>query len=421
MGDSGVGTPTPMTNPTFRRLVTAWTVGNLADSALFLTLAVWMKDLTGSSSAAGLVLLALGAPVIVAPLIGLLADRVRRRPLLIGANLVGAAVASTLLAVGSSAELWIIYVVAFSYGSLGILNNAAQSGLLRDLLPDEQLDAANGILTTIDQGLRLATPAAGVAVYAAFGAHTVAVAVAGLLVVTAILLTATAVAESAPARRADGASFWSENLAGLRHLRSVPVLWRMLAVGAVAFGVIGSFDTLIFEIVEHGLDRSASFVAVLLSLQGAGAIVGGLSAARVLARRGALGTVGLALAVMATAVTIMTVAVLTVPVLPIVAAAMALAGVSVPWLIVAMTSTRLRLTPPALQGRAAAAMNVGLTVPQLASSAAGAGAIAVIDYRWIAALAAIVLFACAARLLLDRADATVDRAQDPDAPGTLVP
>ncbi|MBK5221334.1 MAG: MFS transporter [Acidimicrobiia bacterium] len=421
MGETGVGAPTPMANPTFRRLVAAWSVGNLADSALFLTLAVWMKDLTGSSSAAGLVFLALGAPVILAPPIGLLADRVRRRPLLIAANLTGAAVAATLLGVGSSSDLWVIYGVAFAYGSLGILNNAAQSGLLRDILPDEQLDAANGILTTIDQGLRIATPAGGVAVYAVLGAHALALVVGGLLMLTAILLTATRVVESAPDRRAEGSTFWSENLAGLRHLRSVPVLWRMIAVGAIAFGVIGSFDTLIFEIVEHGLDRSPSFVAILLSLQGAGSILGGLSAARVLRRRGALGTVGLALAVMGTAVMVMAVAVLTVPLLPVVAGAMFGAGVSVPWMIVAMTSTRVRLTPPQLQGRAAAAMNMGLTVPQLASSAAGAAIVTIVDYRWLAGAAAVVLLACAARLVLDRVEIAGSGAQEPYGQGTLVP
>lgn len=37
----------------FRRLLGGWTIGNLADSALYLTLAIWAKDLTGSSAAAG--------------------------------------------------------------------------------------------------------------------------------------------------------------------------------------------------------------------------------------------------------------------------------------------------------------------------------------------------------------------------------
>ena len=387
---------------TFRRLLGAWTIGNLADSALFLTLAVWTKDITGSSSAAGLVFLALGAPVLVAPLIGMLADRVRRRPLLVAANLVGAGSALALLAVETESQLWLVYVVAVTYGSLGQLNSAAQSGLLRDVLPDEQLDWANGLMTTVDQGLRVATPVIGVAIYATAGPDALVLGVATLLTLTAIALAAIRVTESAPEAAQAGASWWTENVAGFRHLREVDVLWQMLLVLAVAFGVIGAFDVLIFELVEHGLERPPEFVGVLLSLQGAGSILGGLTAAVLLARHGPLRTVGVALAVMGTAVSAVTLSLATVPLLGVVAGGMFLAGVSVPWVVVAIISTRIRLTPARLQGRAAAAMNVGMSVPQLTSSAAGAVLVTLVDYRWLAGTASLVLLALAVNLLAVR-------------------
>ena len=39
-----------------------WSVSVFGDWAIFIALGVWMKDLTGSNSAAGLVFFALGAP-----------------------------------------------------------------------------------------------------------------------------------------------------------------------------------------------------------------------------------------------------------------------------------------------------------------------------------------------------------------------
>ncbi|SDL36552.1 hypothetical protein [Nonomuraea jiangxiensis] len=54
-----------LASPPFRRLLGGWTIGNLADSALYLTMGVWAKDLSGSSSAAGLVFLSLAAPVVI--------------------------------------------------------------------------------------------------------------------------------------------------------------------------------------------------------------------------------------------------------------------------------------------------------------------------------------------------------------------
>ena len=62
----------------------------------------------------------------------------------------------------------------------------------------------------------------------------------------------------------------------------------------VAFGVVGLFDTVLFELVEHGLGRQPAFFGVLMSLQGAGSIVGGLTAARMLRWLGPARAVGVA-------------------------------------------------------------------------------------------------------------------------------
>ena len=51
------------------------------DTALWLAMGIWVKTLTGSNAAAGLVFFFATAPVLLAPLTGLLVDRVRRRPL----------------------------------------------------------------------------------------------------------------------------------------------------------------------------------------------------------------------------------------------------------------------------------------------------------------------------------------------------
>lgn len=56
--------------PAFRRLGLAWVFSNFGDSALYLTAAIWVKQLTGSDAAAGLVFAALGLPALLAPLTG---------------------------------------------------------------------------------------------------------------------------------------------------------------------------------------------------------------------------------------------------------------------------------------------------------------------------------------------------------------
>ena len=61
------------------------------DSTLWLAMGIWVKTLTGSNAQAGLVFFFFTAPSLLAPAAGLLADRVRRRPLLIGTNAATAA------------------------------------------------------------------------------------------------------------------------------------------------------------------------------------------------------------------------------------------------------------------------------------------------------------------------------------------
>jgi MFS family permease len=69
-----------------RLLVGGQTLSAFGDWAMFIVLAIWMKTLTGSSARAGLVFFVLGLGSLAGPLGGLLADRLRRRPLMIACD-----------------------------------------------------------------------------------------------------------------------------------------------------------------------------------------------------------------------------------------------------------------------------------------------------------------------------------------------
>src|SRR5699024_8447272 len=125
------------------------------------------------------------------------------------------------LFVTDASTIWLLYAVTVVYGGLGILNGSALSGLLRDLLPDEQLDEANALLSTIDQGLRILTPMVGAGLYVLWGGRALGLGVAVLLVATALVLATVRAEESEPER--EETAFWEQTIAGFRHLRSVPV------------------------------------------------------------------------------------------------------------------------------------------------------------------------------------------------------
>jgi MFS family permease len=96
-----------------RLLVTGQTLSAFGDWAMFIVMAVWMKSLTGSSARAGLVFFVLTLGTLVAgPLGGLLADRVKRRPLMIACDCVLGGSVLLLLLVHDEGDAWMIYLVA---------------------------------------------------------------------------------------------------------------------------------------------------------------------------------------------------------------------------------------------------------------------------------------------------------------------
>lgn len=368
--------PLAWQHPGFRTLTGAWVFTNLADSALFLMAAVWVKELTGSDSAAALVFATLGLPSLFAPFMGQLVDRVSRRRLMAMANGVVAGLVCLLFLVDSADRVWLVYAVVLAYATVGYLTASAQSGLLRDLLPDEHLASGNGLLSSIDQSLRLVSPLLGTALYAMFGAQAVVSMTAVCFLAAGGLLLLVRVTESLPEDAADRGSYWHELTAGFRHLAVTPPLGRLTLVVAIGFGATGLVNVAVFPVIERGLGLPASALGPLVSIQGIGAVAAGLTAAWAIGRWGeirviGLGLVGLALGMAPMAGTSLAAVVI----------GLGLVGGSVTWCVVAFVTLRQRLTPARLQGRTSAATNVAINLPQTVFTLAGAGILALVDYR----------------------------------------
>jgi len=380
--------------PAFRRLVVAWSFSNFGDSALYLTLAIWAKDLTDSDAAAGLVFLFLGLPVFLAPFAGQLADRYSRRRIVVSSNLVAAVVVLSLWFVEGPSQMWLIYLVTFLYGLLTYVTSAAGSGLVKDMLADDQLASANGILNTIDQGLRLLSPLVGAGVYAAFGGFAISVVTFVMLGIAALIMLTLRLEESPPEERG---AFWEDFTAGFRHIRRVPLLTRMtLAMGA-AFAMTGFASTTSFAVIEQGLGRPAEFFGILASVQGGGSILGGITAAALIHRLGERRVVALGLVMLGVGLGVMAV-----PEVWVVVACEVLVGLSIPWFVVGFVTLRQRLTPNRLQGRVSAFTSMALNGPQVGGTASGAVLIAFLDYRVLVIAMGLSVALCALAIVPSR-------------------
>ncbi|MFD3534716.1 hypothetical protein [Streptomyces sp. NPDC058664] len=112
-----------------RWYLTGVVVSGFGTTAMWLVAGIWVESLTGSDSLAALAAFALWAPVLLGPLLGTLADRVRRRPLLVVLNAAMAVLLPLLLWVDSADRVWPLFAVAvgaraLSYGTTALAASA---------------------------------------------------------------------------------------------------------------------------------------------------------------------------------------------------------------------------------------------------------------------------------------------------------
>jgi Na+/melibiose symporter-like transporter len=387
----------------FRLLFTGQVASMIGDSVMLIVLAIWMKDLTGSSGMAGAVILAIVAPALLSPLLGWGVDRMRRRPFLIWVNAASAVALVPLVAVRDRGDVWIIYLVAVLYGLSFLLNSAGLAGLLKHVVADDRLAEANAALRTVREGLRLVGPLAGAGLYAAAGAPAV-VAVDGVSFLVAAGTLAMLALREQPPRRSD-LHWLGEASAGFRHLFGEPLLRRTALAVASALLVFGTIESGVFAYVDTGLHRPATFVGVLVAVMGVGSIAGGLLTPRIIRRVGEPGTVALGLAALAFGL-----GPLVYPRVGLGLIAIPFAGAGVSLVVVAFATLMQRRTPQPLMGRVSTAADLLIGAPQTVSIAVGAILVAQVDYRWMFATATFGLVVVAGTLWTVRNTAAVSAA-----------
>jgi MFS family permease len=388
-----------------RIFVGGWTASVFGDWAMFIVLGVWTKDLTGSNSAAGLVFFALALPSLFSPFAGLLVDRLPRRPVLMWTYAAEAVVVLSLLFVHDRGDIWIIYAVTVFYGASGTLAASARSALLTVMVPQELLGESNGVLQTLREGLRLIAPLVGALIYASIGGGAVAILDSASFVAVVIALALIRLDEPRFEREEH---FVTELLAGVRHVFATLPLRQIVLATGVCLLVVGFSETLIFAVLDQGLHRPASFFGVLSSLQGVGAIAGGVTAARVMRRIGDVKLVGLGMGLFAVGeLSFVSHS------LPLVLAGIACAGAGIAWLIVGYITAIQMRTPLRLQGRVLSASDTLVNTPQTISIALGALLTSLIDYRILVVLMAVVTAMAGAFLLSRRAIVPQESAEEP--------
>jgi MFS family permease len=399
--------------PGFTRLYAGLTSSMFGDSVMLLVLSMWVKTITGSNAQAGLTFFFLAIPAFFAPLMGLGIDRVRRKPLLVWGHLASALMVLPLVLVRGAGQVWIIWAVAFFYGVSFIVLPAALNGLLKELMPEEMLVDANASLQTTQESFRLCGPLIGALLFTWLGGWAVAVLDAASFVIAAVVISTLVVAEDRP--EPDESHVWAQMTAGVRHLAGDRVLKHVLIGFGVCILVMGFTESAVYALLD-AFDKPATYVSVIVSVQGVGAVAGGLGSSAVIKRIGEVAgcVVGLAMVVVGILVMAGTHSFV------VVCLSAAAFGAALPLIIVALMTLIQRRTPQAIMGRVSTAIDVVMATPQAISLALGSLLVVVLSYREIFVIIAVVTAVAAvyiAALLRDQIVDDVRRpvAADPEA------
>ncbi|MGC4109778.1 MAG: MFS transporter [Nocardioides sp.] len=369
--------------PGFSRLFAGLTASAFGDSVMLLVLSMWVKTLTGSSAQAGLTFFFLAIPAFAAPLMGVGIDRVRRKPLLVWGHIASGVMVLPLVLVHGAGQVWVIWAVAAGYGVSFIVLPAALNGLLKELMPDESLVDANASLQTTKESFRLFGPLLGALLFTWLGGWAVAVLDATSFFVAAAVISRLTVTEEQA--EPEAAHLWVQLTAGLRFLAGERVLRHVLVGFAVCILVLGFTESAIYALLD-AFGKPATYVSVIVSVQGVGAVAGGLASSAFVKRAGEVAACVAGLVGVVVGVGVMG---WTHSFVVVCVAAIAF-GAALPVITVALMTLVQRRTPQAVMGRVSTAIEVVMATPQAASLALGSLLVVLLSYRQIFAIMAVV-------------------------------
>jgi len=277
-------------NGNFRRLWSAQVVSEIGD--WFYTLAIYnlLLQLTGRAGSVALALVLQVLPqTFIGPTAGVVNDRLRRKHVMIAADIGRVLIVLCMLFVRSKQTVWLVYPLLVAETLLAAFFEPARSSVIPNIVAREDVVLANTLSSaTWSVNLMLGATAGGV-VAALLGRDAVFVLNALSFLVSAALIFGMRFGEP----HTEGAHPWrmrelvdfSPILAGIRYVRShvrlrstVFVKFGNLIIGPswVLFTVMGQKE---FAVRWHGLDpaRGAFLgMSLLLGARGLGALLGPL-------------------------------------------------------------------------------------------------------------------------------------------------
>jgi MFS family permease len=269
----------PLRLPDFRYLFSARAISYVGTYLAPIAVAFAILDNGGGATAVGLSFAAWTlAQVTMLSLGGVVGDRVPRRLVMIGSDVGSTAVRTTMgvLLVSGHAEIWQLIALQACGGAAVAFYSPASYGLVREVVPDDELQQANGLLAIARYAAFPLGAAVGGSIVALIGPGTAMLVDAGTYAASALLLSRIQVESIARA----GAGFVRELRDGWSAFVEQTWVWILVLYISLYFLLTyAPFFVLGPYVAKHSMDGARSWAFVVTG-EGVGALLGGLAGLR---------------------------------------------------------------------------------------------------------------------------------------------
>jgi MFS family permease len=272
----------------FRLLWTGQTISEFGSAVTALALPLVAVSTLGASAfevslvaaATSVAWLVVGLPA------GAWVDRVRRRPVLIGADLGRALVLATVPVAWALGWLTVAQLIAVAAvtGLLTVLFMAAEPVFIATIVDRDRLVDANGKLMASTSVALIGGPGVGGALVQLAGAPVALLADAVSFVVSAVCLARIRVVERVASRT--GSSMRADVAEGLRYVLRDPFQRGLVMTGTISNFVLAGQSAVVVVFLVREVGLPGGLVGVLFALGAVGSLTGALLASRLANRYG---------------------------------------------------------------------------------------------------------------------------------------
>jgi MFS family permease len=269
----------PLDLPAFRLLFSARAISYIGTYLAPIAVAFAILDQGGGATAVGLGFAAWTlAQVAMLAFGGVVGDRVPRRLVMIGSDVASTVVRTTMgaLVISGHAQIWQLITLQACGGAAVAFYSPASYGLVREVVPEEQLQQANGLLAIARYAAFPLGAAIGGSIVALIGPGTALLVDAGTYAASALLLSRIHVESIARA----GAGFFRELREGWSAFVEQTWVWVLVLYVSLYFLITyAPFFVLGPYVAKHSMHGASSWAFVVTG-EGVGALLGGLAGLR---------------------------------------------------------------------------------------------------------------------------------------------